>query len=111
MFIPVPKGPIFKGRFITPASSTWASQSTIDAAIHQQGLAGYVRGAFRGQPDNDIRDLFGTGQALYWNFRRPALVDLFRGDTGGQGACPSQFLQALCGRISWGHRSEERRVG
>src|ERR1700694_3947126 len=108
MFVPAPwSGSLDLSHvpnFITRRFHRWRfSQTTVNAAIYQQRLAGDVGGALRSQPDNAIGNFFRISKALNGGFRSPALVDLVRRNARCQGTGSSQLLEPVRGRISGGN--------
>src|SRR5215469_15654702 len=70
-------------------------QTRVDSTIGQHGLAGDVSGSFGGQPQNRVGNLLRAAQAAKRSGCRPALVNLFRRGSRGQGANPGELLQPL----------------
>src|SRR5438270_6027401 len=78
-------------------------EAAINSAIGQDGLPGDVRSAFRGEPDNHVRDLFGITESFHRSFRRPSLAALPGRAARGQRPDLRQLLQALRRGEARGH--------
>src|SRR5260370_31841610 len=76
------------------------SQSFVHSAIHKDSLPGYVRRAFRREPNNGFGNFAGLAQPLEWSVGSPGGKNLLFFFAQSGGTRPGQFF-----------RSEERRVG
>jgi cystathionine gamma-synthase len=73
------------------------SQSFVHSAIHQDSLPGYVRRAFRREPNNGFGNFAGLAQPLKRSVGSPGGKNLFFFFAQSGGARPGQFFQAIGG--------------
>src|ERR1700722_6789762 len=62
------------------------SQPFVNAAVHQQRLAGNVGSALGGEPNDGLCDFAGLSQALQRRVRSPAVKQILLGFSGSRGA-------------------------
>src|SRR5579859_8179023 len=72
-------------------------KAAVDSAVDQDGLAGDVGGAVRGEPDDGVGDFLGLAEALDWSVGGPGVADLLWRAAGGQSANLGQLLEAFSG--------------
>src|SRR3984893_16024483 len=73
------------------------SQSFVHAAIYKHSLPGYVRRAFRGEPNNSFGNFAGLAQPLQRCVRSPTGENLFFFFAQSSGTRLGQFFQAIGG--------------
>src|SRR6202022_1353723 len=73
------------------------SQSLVHSAIHKDSLPGYVRRAFRREPNNGFGNFAGLAQPLQRGVGSPAGENLFFFFAQSRGTRLGQFFQAIGG--------------